>query len=172
MFPICLREKSFRPHQTSGRLFAGGQMQNCANCMLNMQHSRKHTCINVELRISNQQTNIRSGRHSLRHCCHAQVLLHSRVAGYGLSKRYVALINHICVGVFFLLSGIKMTHYCSNPVGQHDEAIKRARQRLILLSEVSFALQHAGDFGELAVKHQWRQVSSVCETLNPPQNPR
>lgn len=50
-------------------------MQNCANCTLNMQHSHKHTCINVELRISNQQTNIRSERHFLWHRCHAQVLL-------------------------------------------------------------------------------------------------
>lgn len=83
-------------------------MQNCANCALNMQDSHKHTCINVELRISNQQTNIRSARHFLEHQCHAQVLLRSTVAGYGLSKRageygvtVCRLINRICVGVFF-----------------------------------------------------------------------
>lgn len=85
-------------------------MQNRANCTLNMQHSHKHTCINVELRISNQQTNIRSERNFLWHRCHAQVLLRSRVVGYGSSKRageYGAtvcrLINRICVGSFFFI---------------------------------------------------------------------
>lgn len=40
-----------------------------------------------------------------------------------------------------------MTHYCLNPVRQHDEAIKWARRGLILSCKVAFALEHSRDLG-------------------------
>lgn len=40
-----------------------------------------------------------------------------------------------------------MTHYCLNPVRQHDEAIKWARWGLILSCKVAFALEHSRDLG-------------------------
>lgn len=116
---------------------------------LHMQFSNKHTCINTQLRDSNQQTNIRS--EDISSSTGATLKCAFTVEwGNELSKGQGIQCGNIRADkscLHFSLSCIKMTHYRLNPVRQHDEAINCARYRFISSLKVLFALWLARDWG-------------------------
>lgn len=164
IFPLCFQLQSF--FSINYRLFDTVCKKAQAvpwKSALHMQFSNKHTCINMQLRDSNQQTNIRS--EDISSSSGATLKCAFTVEwGNELSKGQGIQCGNIQADkscLHFSLSCIKMTHYCLNPVRQHDEAINCARYRFISSLKVLFALWLSRDWG--VGRHAFPAWNTACD---------